>query len=296
LTLSSIKEGGMMKTYQRIGLGLVGLGIVLIVIGMSLFLLERHVQAQSQSKSEQANSSKKEKVAPEDTLKAKEEQKQREQHEEINKRMIEKAIKREKPYIQAHIKGLKDSDPDVRSRCIERLQRGLVREAIGPLIEILRSDSVMAIRGEAASALGQLGYYWKDNRVLPALREALKDRMFPVQLVAARELIHLGDTSSPIPALVSIFRKEPEIFRKPSEVWVKEIVVRPDLPDTEQIRIAEEARKDGPILALKWLVNIGSKEVIEALTPILNNQDEWVRTESRKAIEKIREKMREVRK
>ena len=89
---------------------------------------------------------------------------------------------------------------------------------------------------------------------------------------------------------ISIFTKEPGLFNEPIDVWIKQEVCRPDLPESEQFSIAQRAKSEAPENALKLLIKMGNDEVVIALTNCLNSNDEWVRKKAWQAIEKIKTK------
>ncbi len=213
--------------------------------------------------------------------------------ERINKKMIEEQVKNLRPEVPGLIKRLKNENIDTRMWAVNRLEYSRDPRAIKPLLVALKNDSISTIRSDAARALETICLYLGKKysiQAIPGLREALKDKTIRVRYTTAKTLIHIGDKSSPIPTLVSIFRKKPDIFRASIEVWVEQEVVRPDLPDLEQIEIAEHMRNKTPINALYLLIEIGSEQVKKALEEATKDKDQWVSYKASEVLSQLRKK------
>lgn len=88
----------------------------------------------------------------------------------------------EKEYNQYLIKALKDDNIGIRSSAAQLLGERKAKEAVKPLINMLKTEKHYAVRIVAALALHQIG----DEKVLPLLKERLqKDRSRTVKHVLA---------------------------------------------------------------------------------------------------------------
>ena len=213
--------------------------------------------------------------------------------EEVNKKMIEEQVKNLRPEVPGLIKRLNNENIDARMWAVNGLEYSRDPRAIEPLLAVLKNDPISTIRSDAARALETICLYLGKKysiQAIPGLREALKDETIRVSYTTARTLIHIGDKSTPIPTLVSIFRKKPDIFRASIEVWVKQEVVRPDLPDSEQIQLAEKWKKEAPLYALDLLIKIGNEEVVVELENCVNDKDQWISSKAVESLSQIRKK------
>jgi len=98
------------------------------------------------------------------------------------------------------------SSPKDRAFAAEQLgRRGQVqvrdvKEAIDPLLSIMKSDSSSDVRRAAVAALGNIGT--QPKTVIPALKDALKDKVLKVNLAAVSALGQYGvQAREAIPAL-----------------------------------------------------------------------------------------------
>jgi HEAT repeat protein len=134
--------------------------------------------------------------------------------------------------IPRTIEQLKSSIPKVRANAAELLgQRGAVRssdvkEAVGPLLHLLREDKNADVRKAAAEALGKIGRDPKE--AVPALVEAMKtDRAAPVKVAAINALGQFGpDARAAVPDLRELARekgKEKRQFTRAARQALKSI-------------------------------------------------------------------------
>jgi len=100
------------------------------------------------------------------------------------------------------------SSPDAKDRAFAAEQLGRrgqvqvrdVKEAIDPLLSIMKSDSSPDVRRAAVAALGNIGT--QPKTVIPALKDALKDKALKVNLAAVSALGQYGvQAREAIPAL-----------------------------------------------------------------------------------------------
>ncbi|OYD14532.1 hypothetical protein CH333_07770 [candidate division WOR-3 bacterium JGI_Cruoil_03_44_89] len=205
--------------------------------------------------------------------------------------MIMKDIEYYRTKVPGLIKELQDTslDPDKRQDCAYYLGRSRDPRAVPPLINALHDKWPQVRQGAIQGLVIACHYLRNEELIIPHLKKTLKDSTIRVQLTTANALIALGDSVSPISTLVSIFKKELPSFREPLETWIKKEILRPDLPDSEQVRIAEYAKMNSPKRALNLLLKIRNEEVKDALIEATKSKDEWVSSEARKALQQIEE-------
>ncbi len=162
--------------------------------------------------------------------------------------------------------------------------------AIPLLIKVLKYNPKWRNRIDAARAIGVIEAYNNDKSAIPELKKALNEPDVPVKLAVSEVLIKLGEKNVTIPILLSIFRKEPNFFKKSLEELVQ-YVDRPDLPDTEQIKIAKNFLETNQDWALRLLKEIGDESVVEGLKKCLSSPDKTVREKAESAIKEIEEKV-----
>ncbi|MCK4329408.1 HEAT repeat domain-containing protein [candidate division WOR-3 bacterium] len=210
--------------------------------------------------------------------------------EDIKKKMIEEDIRYYKPKIPGLIYSLQDTtyDPDNRSDCAFYLGCSRDEKVINPLISTLQDKYPQVRQGSITGLVIVCKYLKCEVRVNPYLIAALKDSTLRVQLAASKALIEMGDSITPIPTLISIFKKEAPVFAQPEEVWVKQEILRPNLPDSEQVKLAQEWKKKSPLYALDLLIYIGNARVISELENCLSSEDVWISSKVQEAIYKIK--------
>jgi hypothetical protein len=269
--------------------------ILILFVGIMFlksFAMERQEEESNADSTEvsKVEENKKVKEKLKDNVKAEEKMETDSLREEINRKMIENQIRNLRPKIPGLIRELQDStlEPEYRQDCAYYLGCARDPRGISPLISALH-DKWPQVRQKAIEGLVILCKYLKcDEKVKIALKKALKDSTLRVQLAAAKGLIELGDTLNPISVLVSIFKKEPLIFRESLNKWITQEILRPDLPDSEQVQLAKKWKEEAPLYALDLLIKIGNDQVISLLKNCLDTEDIWIQTKSRKAIDKIR--------
>ena len=161
--------------------------------------------------------------------------------------------------------------------------------AIPLLIKVLKYNPNWRNRLDAARAIGVIEVYNNDRSAIPELKRALNSPDIPVRLAVSETLIKLGEKNVTIPVLLSIFKKEPGFFKKSlDELMV--YIDRPDLPDSEQLKIAKNFLETEQDWALHLLIEIGDKSVVESLKNCLNSPNKTVREKAEKAIKEIEQK------
>ncbi|MDD5289298.1 MAG: HEAT repeat domain-containing protein [Dehalococcoidales bacterium] len=107
--------------------------------------------------------------------------------------------------INALIKLLSDKDGYVREKARLALV-GMEKEATAPLMELLTARDQQT-RWEAAKALGTIA----DPSAIPALIDALEDKIFDIRWLAAEALVAIGQESIP-PLLKALQERTKESF------------------------------------------------------------------------------------
>ncbi len=207
-----------------------------------------------------------------------------------------------------------EKDPDRRVDLIFELGYSYDTSAIQPLIRLLKEDKWAPVRAEAAKALGALGLdnhgtfgesqknefvrrkfgedrlqvllAAREEKILPALKDALHDKDIFVIFNVASELVALGDTTpSTLKVLFDIFRK------KNMQNWKAQFIPRPDIPPEDQPQWKEMQRQAVLALpgdALNVLKRIRTQLVVDEFTEALKDADPWVRLQAKKALEEIK--------
>jgi HEAT repeat protein len=108
--------------------------------------------------------------------------------------------------VPKYLAMLKNSNAKDRALAAEMLgKRGQiqvkdVKNAIEPLLGVMKDDSVADVRKAAATALGSIGT--QPKTVIPALVAALKDKALPVNMAAVNALAAYGsEAREAVPAL-----------------------------------------------------------------------------------------------
>jgi len=91
-------------------------------------------------------------------------------------------------YVQKLIRAIHHPDPTVRRRAVYFLGEKGVREAIGPLVDLLGETKDYFLMEEAADALGKIG----GKETIPVLTKLLDNPSFLVRGSAVRALAAVG--------------------------------------------------------------------------------------------------------
>jgi hypothetical protein len=125
---------------------------------------------------------------------------------------VKRLVAAGKPASPQLLAALKDKMDAIRAGAADAL--GQIREtsAVGPLIEMLNTDTGGGVRWKAAEALGRLA----DKSALPALQEHLKDDVEDndnVQIYSGVSIARLCGKQE-IPHLVDLLEREEQTIRK----------------------------------------------------------------------------------
>ena len=110
------------------------------------------------------------------------------------------------PAAPALLRGLDDSDSEVRAKSATALGRLGERSAVGPLLDHLLADPAPFVRARIASALGQFG----DAEVTDRLIHALGDPAWWVRVRSVDALARIGPSAEQ-PLLVALDSGDPDI-------------------------------------------------------------------------------------
>ena len=157
------------------------------------------------------------------------------------------------------------------------------KEAVRLFLKVLEDHPIGAVRAEAAISLAASG----DERAVPALLKALKDRDVQVQVKAAEGLIRLGEEEAAYPTLARVALKEDV------EHWVIELEDGPEFlskeEETERKKelINRHKEKTLPSWALRHLQKIDSPEKHQIFEKALKDSNTFVRYRAASALMKV---------
>lgn len=167
--------------------------------------------------------------------------------------------------VEPLIDALEDPDKEVREAAIKGLAELGDRRAIGPLVLAL-IDEHGNVRQTASAALNKIDPQWERtdaaNQSVPRLKVALKDKEYWVRQSAADALARIGNVEAQ-PSIVG-----PEVSSADSQQdRIQEALVALLIDDDRDLRQA----------AVEALGRTGDQRAINALVPMLQDEDPWVR-------------------
>lgn len=210
------------------------------------------------------------------------------------KEILEPQLQKYKPLVERNIKIVEEKvylSEDEVVLYIQELIYALDLRALSVLSKVALHNPLCCNRVSAILAIAQIECYNKDTSFVFIIREALKDSSEPVQLQAARALIHLGkEDSSVIPILYRIAKGEgQENWRIKYDEHIGLIEYMSDEEIERCKRMVRNLLRDAAIMALGYLsAKKGNKEcgkLIEELRQIPEVRRKFLRT-----LEQIRQK------
>jgi HEAT repeat protein len=165
---------------------------------------------------------------------------------------------------------LSNADYPTRRTTIAAVMRLRVKEAVVPLIEIVKTAKYNLDRAEAAEALGELG----DRRAFDALVGALSDPTSLVRSDAAEALGKLGD-----PRAVTHLLPLLDDNRYDARISAAGALAKFDDPRIAPalIKAAKHPNVDTRSAAVRALANVRGPGVLERLVEALDDESSWVR-------------------
>ena len=165
-------------------------------------------------------------------------------------------------------RSLQDPEAPVRMAAARALTRRPEKSAAGPLLDCL-SDSSENVVYWVSAALTRLGTY-----VLPQLVSHLGDQSWRRRQAAARTLVRMGAPA--VDALIKALSRDDEHIPFWSLIALGHLRARKAVPAI--LPFLKSDRNDRVAAAATSLGQIGSKEALSHLLPLLGHKDEAVRT------------------